>query len=120
MVGFASFSFTLETTDRFPGLLYLAPVPREAFVALIEAVLDAYPDYPPYGGEISRDSTVPHLTVARGDEELLRRAEREVSPALPIASLAREVLVLEEVEPDWGLWRARARLPLGRTASGRT
>lgn len=117
---FESFRFTLEAVGRFPGVLYLAPAPREPFDAFIGAVLDAYPEYPPYGGEIPRDSIVPHLTVAHGDEELLRRAEREISPGLPIASLAREVLVLEEVEPDWGLWRIRARLPLGLTAGGRT
>jgi hypothetical protein len=39
-------------------------------------------------------------------------AEAEVRSRLPIRTVAREALVLEEVEPDWGRWQVRARLPL--------
>jgi hypothetical protein len=39
-------------------------------------------------------------------------AEADVERSLPIESVAREVILLEEVEPDWGRWKARARLPL--------
>jgi 2'-5' RNA ligase len=114
---FEPFQYALSEARRFPEVLYLAPAPREPFVELIEAVVAAYPEYPPYGGVIPGTSIVPHLTIAQGDDELLREAESDVSPALPIASEAREVLVLEEIESHWGRWRTRARLPLGSTSA---
>jgi hypothetical protein len=40
-------------------------------------------------------------------------AEADVERLLPIESVAKEVLLLEEVEPDWGRWQVRARLALG-------
>src|SRR5512144_3267442 len=42
--------FTLPELRRFPEVLYLAPSPAEPFKALTYAVVDRYPDYPPYGG----------------------------------------------------------------------
>jgi hypothetical protein len=32
----------------------------------------------------------------------------------PDRAKAREVLLIEEVEADWGRWGTRAQLPLGR------
>ena len=113
------FRFTLAALHRFPNVLYLAPTPATPFVELIAGVLATYPDHPPYGGAVPRHSIVPHVTVASGDAAVLAEAEAEVSACLPIASHARHVVVLEEVEPDWGRWRTRARLPLGKTRSTR-
>jgi 2'-5' RNA ligase len=110
------FRFTLAELRRFPNVLYLAPTPFTPFAELIAAVLATYPDHPPYGGAVPRDSIVPHVTVASGDTAVLAEAEAEVSTCLPIASGASDVVVLEEVEPDWGQWRTRARLPLGKAA----
>lgn len=107
---FDAFAFQLARTDRFPGVLYLAPDPSEPFVRLTEAVWTAYPALPPYGGAF--DSIVPHLTVAEGDAEILGAAEAAILPSLPIIAEAREVLLIEEVEPDSARWRIRARLPL--------
>jgi hypothetical protein len=53
------------------------------------------------------------VTVAQGDAVLLDEAEASVRGVVPIDAVAREALVLEEVEPDWGHWHVRARLPLG-------
>ena len=114
--GYGPFRFTLTELRRFPNVLYLAPTPATPFIALIAAVLVAYPDHPPYGGAVPRHSIVPHVTVASGDAAVLAEAEAEVLTCLPIASHARDVVVLEEVEPDWGQWRTRARLPLGKAA----
>jgi 2'-5' RNA ligase len=114
---FETFAFALTDMRRFPGVLYAAPTPSEPFVDLIRAVVDTYPQYPPYGGEIPSDSVVPHLTVAHGAESLLSKAEEEIWPLLPIAAQADEVLLLEEVEPDWGRWQARSRLAFGGTSS---
>jgi 2'-5' RNA ligase len=110
------FRFTLAEMRRFPNVVYLAPSPVTPFAELIAAVLAAYPDHPPYGGAVPRHSIVPHVTVASGGATVLAEAEAEVLTCLPIASHARDVAVLEEVEPDWGRWRTRARLPLGKAA----
>ncbi len=59
---FAAFEFTLPETRRFPAVLYLAPSPAEPFKALTQAVVERYPDYPPYGGEYAE--VTPHLTIA--------------------------------------------------------
>jgi len=113
---FPAFDVVLRELRRFPGVLNLAPEPDEPFRRLIEAAAAAYPERPPYGGEIPLDEVVPHVTVAQGDPALLDVAEADVAAALPIASPVREVVLLEEVEPDWERWRVRAAVPLGRRA----
>jgi 2'-5' RNA ligase len=105
------FDFELAACRRFPAVLYLAPEPAEPFVAMTDAVVAAYPDFPPYEGVF--DSIVPHLTVAEGLPTVLNRAEGEVRPQLPIRAEARDVLLLEEI--DTTSWRPRARIPLGTT-----
>jgi 2'-5' RNA ligase len=113
-----SFSFELREPRRFPGgVLYLAPEPAEPLLALIDAAAQRYPDFPPYGGEVPLASIVPHLTVAHGAATLLDEAEAEVRPSLPIPAFAHEVVLLEELEQDWGRWEPRAGFPLG-PASG--
>jgi hypothetical protein len=74
-----------------------------------------YPHLPPYGGAF--DSIVPHVTVAEGDPELLDEAERDVRQALPIGAETREVVLLDEVEPDPARWEVRARLPFGERSA---
>ena len=59
------------------------------------------------------DEVVPHLTAAEGEHAVLSRAEGEIRQWLPIAAEAREVLLLEEVEPVLARWRTHTRLPLG-------
>jgi hypothetical protein len=94
-------------------VLYLAPEPPRPFVRLTKALVAEYPEYPPYAGEVSLDEIVPHLTVAEGDAPLLDEAEHEIEQLLPIGAEAREVVLLEELEPDSALWRTRAQLQLG-------
>jgi len=36
-----------------PGLLYLRPEPAETFVVITEALVNAFPDFPPYAGEFA-------------------------------------------------------------------
>ena len=110
---FESFTFELGVTGRFQGVLYLGPNPAEPFGRLTEAVWTAYPALPPYGGAF--DSIVPHLTVAEGDAEILSEAEADILLSLPIRAQAREVLLIEEVEPDSTRWRERAQLSFRRS-----
>ena len=105
----APFEFELRDAARFPTTLFLVPDPSAAFARLTEAIVRQFPDYPPYGGAF--DTIVPHLTVAQGNDLVLDEAEADVRRILPITSTAREALLLEEVEADWGRWEVRARLP---------
>ena len=105
------FAFVLHETRRFRETLYLAPEPPEPFVRLTEAIVRRFPAHPPYEGAF--DEVVPHVTVAHGGTALLDEADASVRGLLPLDAVAREALVLEEVEPDWGHWHVRARLPLG-------
>lgn len=104
-----AFEFALRKPARFPTTLYLAPEPTSPFLRLTEAIVRCFPEYPPYEGAF--DSVVPHLTVAHGNALLMDEAEADVERSLPIGSVAREAVLLEEVEPDWGRWQARTRLP---------
>jgi 2'-5' RNA ligase len=105
-----AFAFELRKSARFPATLYLVPEPALPFVRLTEAIVRRFPGHPPYEGAF--DSVVPHLTVGHGDAALMDEAEADVERNLPIESVAREAILLEEVEPDWGRWTVRARLPL--------
>lgn len=65
--------------------------------------------FPPY--EEAFDSIVPPLTVAEGDAGILK-AEADVAQHLPITARVRDVVLIEEVEPDSARWTTRARLRL--------
>ncbi len=106
-----AFAFELARCRHFPGVLYLAPEPSDPFRRLTEAVVAAYPEYPPYEGIF--EEVVPHLTVAEGAHDVLMRAEADVRQLIPIPARATDVTLLEETEPDLGRWEFRALLPLG-------
>ena len=57
---------------------YLAPDPPEPFSRLTEAIVERWPDYPPYEG--IHETVIPHLTVAYGDDALLTEIEADVTP----------------------------------------
>jgi 2'-5' RNA ligase len=104
-----SITFVLTRLAEFPDeTIWLAPEPAEPFRRLTELIVESYPDYPPYEG--IHDEVIPHLTVASRDASLRAELEAAVSPHLPIAAEAREVVLL--AEDDKGFWRARERFPL--------
>jgi 2'-5' RNA ligase len=107
-----AFTVTFRELRRWPEMAYLAPEPPEPFTRMTEAIVDRWPDHPPYEG--IHDEVIPHLTVAYGDDALLSEVEADVAPKLPIEGRVAEVLLLEELEPDWGRWGERARFPLAR------
>jgi 2'-5' RNA ligase len=112
---FGAFEFEVRKAARFPTTLYLAPEPASPFVRLTETIGRRFPEYPPYEGAF--DNVVPHLTVAHGNASLMDEAEADVERCLPIISVAREAVLLEEVEPDWGRWQVRAHLPLANQSA---
>jgi hypothetical protein len=85
--------------------LYLAPEPAEPFILLIQALVERFPDWPPYGG--LHDTVVPHLTVTQGAAE--DPAEGAVGATLPLGGRAREAILLTEVEP--GRFETAAHFP---------
>jgi 2'-5' RNA ligase len=106
-----AFDVTFRELRRFPELAYLAPEPPQPFSRLTEAIVERWPDYPPYEG--IHDTVIPHLTVAYGDKALLDEAEADIAPKLPVDAVVTEAVLLEELEPDTR-WGERARFPLAR------
>lgn len=101
-----SFEFEVVRTGWFGdhATLWLAPEPAEPFVHITKALVAAFPEYPPYGGQF--DGTVPHLTVGPGGaaDELLR-AERDLQGRLPIRAVANTVTLMTELPA--GRWERR-------------
>jgi len=92
-----TFDFSLVATRWFADtVLWLAPDPDAPFRVLTQAVADAFPAYPPYGGQFP--DPVPHLTIAdRGPPEAMHAAEQQLQRALPIRSIAGSVTLLTEL-----------------------
>ena len=111
---FAPFECTFRDTAYFErpgGILYLRPEPRDILVAMIDSVVAVFPEFPAHGGDVS--SIVPHLTVARKDDdaELLRAIEEELTTALPIQARIDTATIVEHVSGAG--WREHLSLPLG-------
>ena len=105
----APFEVTLAETARFPGLSYLRPKPHEPFVAMTEALVAAFPEFPPYGGKF--EEIVPHVTVAEADESVLAGAERDLVPKLPVKARVERVWLVENTPAGW---RRHTAFPLDR------
>ena len=106
---FSAFEFTLPELRRFTDVLYLAPSPAEPFKALIAAVAERYPDYPPYGGAFP--DVIPHLTIADVDKpDQLDAIEREFmilhGAQLPVKARANEVLLIDNTSRRWEVRQA--------------
>ena len=95
-----AFAVRLERCARFPGVLYLDPNPAEPFRRLTAAMVERWPEAPPYGG--AHDEVVPHLTVAHGvDEETLVTVEQAVAAQLPVVAEAAEAHLLAFDGDNW-------------------
>jgi 2'-5' RNA ligase len=105
LTAFSQFEFTLARVGRFPGVLYLAPEPREAFVRLTEALVARWPGCPPYGGQY--EEVVPHLTVAMGTEP--PGVADSLAAALPIRTQADRAALMMRRRGE--AWATRIELP---------
>lgn len=104
-----AFAVGLERSGRFPGVLYLDPDPAGPFRELTAAVVERWPEAPPYGGAF--DEVVPHLTVAHGvDEEILATVERAVAARLPVMAEATDAHLLAF---DGSRWTVHTRFAFG-------
>ncbi|MFJ6080386.1 2'-5' RNA ligase family protein [Streptomyces sp. NPDC092369] len=103
-----AFDLRFERCGRFPGVLYLAPDPDTPFRRLTEAVVERWPEAPPYGGKYE---PVPHLTVGQvKDEAALDEAAADIGPKLPVTARVSSVdlVVFSGTE-----WRLEESFPLG-------
>ncbi|BEP60062.1 2'-5' RNA ligase family protein [Variovorax sp. V213] len=98
-----AFSFALTKVARFPATTYLAPEPFAPFVAMTMALVEAFPDFPPYGGE--HQGVVPHLTVAHGNAREADEAAAELQLRLgtsgAIKAECNSVVLLENSTGRW-------------------
>lgn len=105
--GLPAFDFSLGTTRWFDDrVLYLAPEPAEPFRTMTRAVVQRFPDYPPYEGLF--EDIVPHVTIGEGGRwrrrrRAMRRAAARFAGMDPIRARAAEVWLLEisEYRPRW-------------------
>ncbi len=109
---FDQLELEFEEICTFPDTLYLAPEPRTRLVAIMQALFDAFPDYPPYGGIFPE--VIPHLTVAQSEntqelELLAEQFETDAAGHLPIESIVQSVDLWDNSS---GLWRLREQLEL--------
>jgi len=105
---------------RFAGIgwfgdqvVWLAPEPASPFRALTAAVHEAFPQCPPFRGEFA--DVIPHLTIGDrpdGGPDVLRAAEAEVQPALPIRTRVSWAWLMTGSQAP-GSWQLRAAFPLG-------
>jgi 2'-5' RNA ligase len=105
------FDLAFRAAGRFPGVLWLAPEPREPIDALTDALVEAFPDCPPYGGRFA--DPVPHLTVAiHGNEGVLDKAEARLARRLarPFTARVESCVLYAEAGERWS---ERLRFPLG-------
>ena len=99
----SSFPFSLGSVGRFPETAYLAPEPAAPFVAMTLALVEAFPDFPPYGGEHA--GVIPHLSVAHGNALHAEEAAIELQARLLASGAVRanctEVALIENSSGRW-------------------
>lgn len=105
------FRFELSRTDWFGDeVLWLAPADPSPFRALTESVYEAFPAFPPFGGQF--EDVVPHLTVGSGHPvNELRVAEQSIQAHLPIEGVATAVTLMTE-QSAGGQWARTAAFRL--------
>lgn len=106
--GIDAFDYSLDRTGWFnEHVVWLGPRDPAPFLAVIESVTAAFPDYLPYQG--LHADVIPHLTLghARPMPDL-RQAETEVAASLPIQDRASAITLMTEDSGTPGRWSKRA------------
>lgn len=90
-----SFEVTFARFGRFGDEVhYLEPEPADGFHAITADLAAVWPEHQPYEGQFAE--VVPHLTVAVGaSPEQLAECRQAVEAALPVRTVARELLAVE-------------------------
>jgi hypothetical protein len=92
-------------------VVYLAPEPDDWFRVATAGIAAAFPDYPPYAGEI--DDPTPHLTIGDGAPAAeMQRAAEELAGKLPMQErLDHLALMVGSEAPN--SWRVLHEFQLG-------
>jgi hypothetical protein len=113
---FGPINLRIDSTGRFPGVLYLRPNSRGRLESLMRAVWSAFPESPPYEGIFGADpKPIPHITVLKGLDDQLDEAERAVQGRLelsPIELIVCEITISEKLSANDGRWHLRDRVSL--------
>lgn len=110
------FECSFSSIGRFddpPVAIYLEPKPVEQFSAMIEALIAAFPKFPPHGGAV--EEVVPHLTIVESaDRNLGAEVEEWVKPHLPVRTSVQGFSIYTQTDTGWV---ERFKLPLSSAAS---
>jgi 2'-5' RNA ligase len=91
---------SFERTSRFPGVLFLVPDRPSRFLHLIDALVERWPSWPPYGG--AHAEVIPHATVTLGQEEsALDEIEQALQARLPLEVAATEACLITFDGTEW-------------------
>ena len=105
----APFDVRFANVRRFDGVVWIEPEPTGPFRRLTQAMVERWPDYPPYGGV--HDTVIPHLTVVESETAPLTEIEGLAHGFVPFVARA-EVIELW-LQDDDGRWRPNWWSPLG-------
>ncbi|TDU90546.1 2'-5' RNA ligase [Kribbella voronezhensis] len=107
------FDLSFSTAGQFEnGTTWLRPEPFDQIRALMQTVIDAFPECPPYGGE--HPDPHPHLTIsssAQGGDQVLAEAEAALA-AEELPTIRLDDLTIWR-EGDDGIWQLTGSVPLG-------
>jgi 2'-5' RNA ligase len=115
----APLAFTLSNISTFPGgFVCLDPEPAEPVRALQRAIWAAFPERPPYAGDVTDPH--PHVTVGKAvpDEtvgELVATISERVQPLVPVSCAVEKLTVA--IRDDAGAWTLAHQLTLGAGAA---
>ena len=106
-----AFDVTFEDVGWFDDtVVFLSPRPEQPFRSLTEAVIQHWPEWPPYEGAF--EDSVPHLTIGdNGDPLELQEAADSVAAGLPIPCRVSKVQLFTGTSKA-GSWSARNQFPL--------
>ncbi|MFG2712945.1 2'-5' RNA ligase family protein [Streptomyces goshikiensis] len=114
LAGHEAFDLRFEECGRFPGTLYLPPVPDTPLRRLTLAIAERWPQTPPYGGRFAE--VIPHLTIAQDQEpHVLSSVEADLRPRLPFSARVSSVALMAY---DGATWQHRATFPLPPAPTG--
>jgi len=110
---FDAFTLTLTGLASWPLVVYAVPEPRNQLLAMMHALFEKYPEYPPYEGEIAEPE--PHATLTELEQsdsltDVLAEIQERTGSLFPLTCEVRDVALLEEYEPE--RWRERRRFQL--------
>lgn len=101
-----AFAFQLDGPARERHLSYLSPQPAAPFVGLIEALVARWPEHPPYQGKYGPQPR-PHLSIGYSEDGARPSLDdhaaivADLGPRLPVAALARRVLLMIRRQDRW-------------------